>query len=270
MSKSSREKDDFEINRSEIFNSDYYFDDIIEELTESGLYSEDNISSKFKSDEIKHNSEELDSKIDVVKQDINQRIQKIEQKVLNVNEMLFNMKNELLQTIQKMQNSLLLMKFETEEGINKINDSFKEKFAGDSVKEKAFEELYSQLDSYKKNFVFSAMKPFVHDLLLFHDRIENEIEHSAETNGEECKKLKTFRDELIEILYRNDITPIEKTPEGEKFNPEKSNAVDKIETDDEKLDNTVKRVLKSGFRKGNIQIRPEMVQIFKFNSKQAT
>lgn len=269
MSKSRKDKEDFEINRSEIFNSDYYFDDIIEELTESGLYSEDNISAKFKSEDIKQNSDEIGTKIDFVKEDINQRIQKIEQKVLNANEMLFNMKNELLQTIQKMQNSLLLMKFETEEGITKINDSFKEKFAGDCVKEKAFEELYSQLDSYKKNFIFSAIKPLIHDLLLFHDRIENEIEHSSETDGEECKKLKTFRDELLEILYRNDVTPVEKTAEGEKFNPEKSNAVDKIETDDEKLDNTVKKVLKSGFRKGNIQIRPEMVQIFKLNLKQA-
>ncbi|MFA7124279.1 MAG: nucleotide exchange factor GrpE [Candidatus Delongbacteria bacterium] len=269
MPRGKKGQEDFEINRSEIFNSDYYFDDIIEELTESGLYSEDGISSKLKSEEIKQNSNELGTKIDDVKQDINQRIQKIEQKVLNANEMLFNMKNELLQTIQKMQNSLLLMKFETEEGITKINDAFKEKFAGDCVKEKAFEELYSQLDSYKKNFVFSTIKPLIHDLLLFYDRIENDIENSAETGGEECKKLKTFRDEILEILYRNDVTPVEKTPVGEKFNPEKSNAVDKFETDDESLDNTVRKVLKLGFRKGNVQIRPEMVQIFKLNSKQA-
>ncbi len=266
MSKFEKNKDDFEINRSEIFNSDYYFDDIIEELSESGLYSESGITVA-KPDESEKLSDELGSKMNVIKQDLNQRIQKIEQKVLSANEMLFNMKNELLQTIQKMQNSLLLMKFETEEGISKLNDSFKEKLAGDSVKEKAFEELYSQLESYKRNFVFSAIKPFVHDLLLLHDRIENEIEHSAEQNGDECHKLKSFREELLEILYRNDITPIEKTPEGEKFNPEKSNAVDKIDTDDEVLDNTVKKVLKTGFQKDGTQIRPELVQVYKLNSK---
>lgn len=268
MSKSAKAKNDFEINRSEIFNSDYYFDDIIEELTESGLYSEDNISAKLKSDDLKLNEAGASAKLDEVKQDINQRIQRIEQKVLNANEMLFNMKNELMQTIQKMQNSLLLMKFETEESLNKINDAFKEKIAGDCVKEKAFDELYSQLDSYKKNFVFSAMKPFVSDLLLYYDRIENEIEHASVENGsEERRKLKSFRDEILEILYRNDITPMEKTAEGEKFNPEKSNAIEKIETDDESLDNTIKKVLKAGFKKGDSQIRPETVQIYKFNAK---
>ncbi|MBU4486174.1 MAG: nucleotide exchange factor GrpE, partial [Candidatus Delongbacteria bacterium] len=66
---------------------------------------------------------------------------------------------------------------------------------------------------------------------------------------------------------RNDITPVEKTLEGEKFNPEKSNVVDKTDTDDEVLDNTVKKVLKVGFKRGNVSIRPEFVQINKYNSK---
>jgi molecular chaperone GrpE (heat shock protein) len=266
MSKPDRNNGDFEINRSEIFNSDYYFDDIIEELSESGLYSEDNISTE-KTDAPEKGEGDIGTKMDVIKQDINQKIQKIEQRVLSASEMIFNLKNELLQTIQKMQNSLLLMKFETEEGISKLNDTFKEKIAGDTVKDKAFEELYSQLESYKRNFVFSAIKPFVHDLLLFQDRIENEINHFSELNGEECLKLKSFREELLEILYRNDITRIEPTPEGEKFNPEKSNAVEKVDTDDQSLDNTVKKVLKAGFKKGNSQLRPELVQIYKFNSK---
>ncbi len=266
MSKSDKNKSEFDINRSEIFNSDYYFDDIIEELSESGLYSDDNVAPT-KNVSQNAGSEDIGVKMDVIKQDINQRIQKIEQKVLNSNEMLFNMKNELLQTIQKMQNSLLLMKFETEEGISKLNDSFKEKISVDSIKERAFEELYSQLESYKRNFLFSAIKPLVHDLLLLHDRIENEIEHSTEKTGSECMRLKSFKDELLEILSRNDIVQTERTPEGEKFNPEKSKAVEKIDTEDEVLDNCVKKVLKSGFRKGNLQIRPELVQIYKLNSK---
>lgn len=258
--------EDFEVDRSEIFNSDYYFDDIIEELNESGLYSEDDIPA----DKIIPAVPETDisEKMTGFQQDFNLRIQKLEQKILNINEMLFNTKTEILQTLQKMQNNLLLMKFETEEGIAKLSDLFREKVSNDSVREKAFEELYSQLESYKRNFVFTAMKPFIHDLLLMYDRIESEIEHKESGSDEICTKLSFFKDELLEILYRNDITPLEITPEGEKFNPEKSNAVDKCETDNSDLDNRVKKVLKTGFMKGGTVIRPELVQLYKCNSKQ--
>jgi len=251
-----------EVNKSEIFNSDYYFDDIIEELSESGLYSEDNIAVK-PVEEVSADSEKIASKMDLIKQEINQKIQKIEQKVLNVNEMLFNTKNEFSQNIQKVQNTLLLMKFETEEGIGKLSDLFKEKVASDCVKDKAFDELYAQLESYKRNFIYSAMKPIVLDLLLFYDRLNSEIEHTSAEQKEDCAKLISFKDELLEILYRNDIAPVEKSAEGEKFNPEKSNVVDKIETGDDNLDNIVKKVLKQGFKRGNVQIRPELVQIYK-------
>lgn len=268
MSDFKENKDEnFEVDRSEIFNSDYYFDDIIEELNESGLYSEDDIPVEKIAPVIPENTD-ISEKMSGFQQDFTQRIQKIEQKVLNINEMLFNTKTEVLQTIQKMQNNLLLMKFETEEGIAKISDLFKEKVSNDSVKEKAFEELYSQLESYKRNFIFTAIKPFVHDLLLMYDRIESEMEHKEPGSDETCTKLSFFKDELLEILYRNDIIPLAKTTEGEKFNPEKSNAVDKCETDDAELDNKVKKVLKIGFMKGETVIRPELVQLYKCNSKQ--
>jgi molecular chaperone GrpE (heat shock protein) len=264
-------KDDLDINKSEIFNSDYYFDDIIEELSESGLYSESEIqpvaAEETAVDLSNAQNEIITSKIDDVNKDINFRIQKIEQRVLNANEMLFNTKNELVQAIQKIQNSLLLMKFETEEGINKLSDLFKEKLASDCVKEKAFDELYTQLESYKRNFVYSALKPFVHDLLLFYDRLNTDINHMKLENSEDCSKLTSFRDEILEILYRNDITPIEESSEGSKFNPEKSNAVDRFDTDDVNMDNTVKKVLRVGFKRGNASIRPELVQIYKLNSK---
>ena len=252
--------ENFEVDRSEIFNSDYYFDDIIEELNESGLYSEDDIPED-KGAAILPDNNDISEKMSGLQQDLNLRIQKIEQKVLNINEMLFNTKTEVLQTIQKMQNNLLLMKFETEEGIAKISDLFKEKVSNDTVKEKAFEELYSQLESYKRNFIFTAIKPFVHDLLLMYDRIESEMEHKEPGMDEICTKLSFFKDEMLEILYRNDITPMEKTAEGGKFNPEKSNAVDKCDTEDAKLDNRVKKVLKIGFMKGETIVRPELVQL---------
>ena len=74
---------------------------------------------------------------------------------------------------------------------------FKEKITTDEVKEKAFEELYSQLDSYKRNFVDSAMKPFVQDLLLFYDRITSDIEHcKVSDNASQSDSMLTFKDEL--------------------------------------------------------------------------
>lgn len=257
--------------KSEIFNSDYYFDDIIEELNDSGLYSDDNLIDSDEEnikEDVAEQSDRLNSQMDEIKEDLDVRIKKIEDKVLNINEMLFSNKNEILQSLQKMQNNILLFKFETEEGINRVSDLFKEKIGADEVKEKAFEELYSQLDSYKRNFVDTAMKPFFQDLLLFYDRINTDIEHcNASDNLSQSESMLTFRDELLEILYRNDVTPVEKSVEGEKFNAEKSNAVERIETSESDKDNTIKAVLKEGFKKGESVIRPEMVQIYKYSAK---
>ncbi|MDA3838739.1 MAG: nucleotide exchange factor GrpE [Candidatus Delongbacteria bacterium] len=256
--------------KSEIFNSDYYFDDIIEELNDSGLYSDDNLidsDDKVIKEDTVEQSDRLNSQMDEIKENLDVRIKKIEDKVLNINEMLFSNKNELLQSLQKMQNNILLFKFETEEGINRVSDLFKEKITKDEVKEKAFEELYSQLDSYKRNFVDTAMKPFVQDLLLFYDRITSDIEHcKVNDHVAQSDSMVTFKDELLEILYRNDITPVEKSLEGEKFNAEKSNAIEKIETTENDKDNTIKIVLKEGFKKGESVIRPEIVQIYKYVS----
>ncbi|MCK4981105.1 MAG: nucleotide exchange factor GrpE [Candidatus Delongbacteria bacterium] len=263
-------KDELKDMKSEIFNSDYYFDDIIEELNDSGLYSDDNLVDSDDvniKEDIADQSDKLNIQMGEIKEDLDARIKKIEEKVLDMSEMLFSNKNEVLQSLQKMQNNILLFKFETEEGINRVSDLFKEKITADEVKEKAFEELYSQLDSYKRNFVDTAMKPFVHDLLLFYDRITTEIDH-CEVNEklDKSEGMVTFKDELLEILYRNDITRIEKSIEGEKFNAEKSNAVEKIETDEDAKDNTIKAVLKEGFKKGETIIRPEIVQIYKYIS----
>lgn len=255
--------------KSEIFNSDYYFDDIIEELNDSGLYSDDNLIDSSDDEGIKEDvaeqSDRLNSQMDEIKENLDVRIKKIEDKVLNINEMLFSNKNEVLQSLQKMQNNILLFKFETEEGINRVSDMFKEKISTDEVKEKAFEELYSQLDSYKRNFVDTAMKPFVHDLLLFYDRITSDIDYSkGNDNDGKSDSMLTFKDELLEILYRNDIIPLEKSLEGERFNAEKSNAIEKIETREKDKDNTISIVLKEGFKKGECIIRPEIVQIHKY------
>ena len=260
-------EDNFDISRSEIFNSDYYFDDIIEELNESGLYSEEDLTVSAKEEKLPA-SEVISEKMSGIQQDLNHRIQKLEQKVSNTSEMLFNTKSELIQTIQKMQNNLLLMKFETEEGINKIGDLIKDKVSKDSVKEKAFEELYSQLEGYKRDFMYSAVKPFIHDLLLFYDRIDVEIAHHSNEDDNICAKLMSFRDELLEILYRNDITPLEKSRELEKFDPEKSNVVDKFKTEKSELDNLVKSVIKVGFKRSDNLIRPEMIQIYKYSKNQ--
>ncbi|MBN2788968.1 MAG: nucleotide exchange factor GrpE [Candidatus Delongbacteria bacterium] len=256
--------------KSEIFNSDYYFDDIIEELNDSGLYSDDNLIDSDEEgvkEDIIEQSDRLNSQMDEIKEDLDVRIKKIEDKMLNINEMLFSNKNEILQSLQKMQNNILLFKFETEEGINRVSDLFKEKINADEVKEKAFEELYSQLDSYKRNFVDSAMKPFLHDLLLLYDRISTDIDHFGSSEDHtHSESMMTFRDELLEILYRNDVVPVEKSKEGDKFNAEKSNAVEKIGTDEIERDNTIKKVLKEGFVKGESVIRPEIVQIYKHSA----
>ena len=70
---------------------------------------------------------------------------------------------------------------------------------------------------------------------------------------------------IANILYDMDIVEIK--AEGEVFNPEFHDAVNIIKTTDEKLDNTVASVYKTGYKLKDDSkvIRHAQVEIFKFN-----
>ena len=272
-----------QFDSSENFNSDYYFDDIIKELGEAGFYTEneefssDDDSQILKKQETFSNNnikEELFSKLNSVEKNLDSKINSLREKVKSFTNLVIKDKNNSKRTRKDLQNNLILFQNDNNENFGKLLELFSDRIAEDTVKERAFEELYSQLDSYKKNFVDITIKPFLHDLILLYDRMNNNIKHFTDTPQKEGKKvseqetnllamMEMNKEELLEIFSRNGIEKIDGTQPGDKFNPEKSNAVRKEQSEDETLDNTIKEVIQEGFMRHGKILRPENVIIYK-------
>lgn len=133
----------------------------------------------------------------------------------------------------------------------------------DKVRERAFDQLYTELQQYKDDFIFKAEKPLLLDLLLLFDSMNwfqqslVKQEASPEVIADNFQYL---IDELVEVLYRRDVVPVEP---NEAFDPKIHRALQVVPTDDPALEHRVDRVLKRGFARGERVLRPEEVAVYR-------
>ncbi len=136
-----------------------------------------------------------------------------------------------------------------------------ETMTNDQVKERAFDQLYSELRQYKDDFLFQAEKPLLLDLLLFYDSLQWFHESLIKQEMSPDVIADSFQyllDELLEVLYRRDVLPVEET---ESFDRRIHKAVKVAPIEDAALDNTVAQVLKRGFQRADRLLRAEEVVI---------
>ncbi len=144
-----------------------------------------------------------------------------------------------------------------------------ERAQGEKVREKAFDSLYEELKQYKEDFVFQAEKHLLLDLLLFYDSMNlfqeslNKKEMSPDVIADNFQYL---IDELVEVLYRRDVHPVEKS---EIFEKSKQKAVKVIEVDDRESDQKIAQVLKRGFVRADKSLRPEEVVVHRWRGNKA-
>lgn len=131
----------------------------------------------------------------------------------------------------------------------------------DKVKEDAFERLYGELEDLKKNAFFERSRPLFIDLILLFDRLENYRQTDSEESSQFTHLLKSFSEELLEILCRQGIDII---TSSKAFDPTIQRAI-KIEiTSEKEEDNSVSDVIRKGFRYFDNILRPEEVIVKKF------
>ena len=151
--------------------------------------------------------------------------------------------------------------------VTELRKLFADRLTNDAVREKAFDQLYSELKGYKDDFLLEAEKPLLLDLLLFYDSLnwfqESLVkqEMSAEVIADSFQYL---IDEFLEILYRRDVVPLESP---EQFDKKLHKAVKVEETDVPELDYRVHQVLKRGFLRNEKLLRPEEVVITRLRTK---
>ena len=136
-----------------------------------------------------------------------------------------------------------------------LQKQFSAKIARDKLHKEAFDKLYQEMCQYKENFIFSALRPILADLILLYDNI-GRMEQFA-TGDEAVQVICDIREEIIEILYRQDVEEI--PPTGKKLDRKLQRAVKTVPTQDPSEDGDVIEVMRQGFLRGSVLMRPQEV-----------
>jgi molecular chaperone GrpE (heat shock protein) len=129
----------------------------------------------------------------------------------------------------------------------------------ESSQQRAFDQLYEELKQYKEDFIYQSEKPLLLDLLLFYDSL-NWFQQSLIKKDLApeviADSFQYLIDELLELLYRRDVIPME-TPD--KYDRKVQKAIKTVETQDPLAENTIHQILKRGFLRGSRLLRAEEV-----------
>ncbi len=147
------------------------------------------------------------------------------------------------------------------EKIAKIEEELIQKIKKDQNQKEAFEKLYEEMKQYKDNFLRTAARPIIADLLLLFDNIAR-IEKKMSSHEEVSKDLQFLREELEEILYRQDVEMI--TEHSPHLDRQYQRAVQTTATGDPQEDGRVSQVIREGFRWGEHLLRPQEVLLKKY------
>lgn len=175
---------------------------------------------------------------------------------------------EILEYVAGMAQELLVLR----EKISGVAEAVDELNGRESTQEKVFDTLHAELGDYKRDFIYEHLKPVVRPLLFLYDSLEqfdSEIEQYERPQPEERRGLSPrlvrenvvfFRDQLVEALQVCEVTMME-APQG-AFNPKTQKAVG-VESVPSERDNTVVRVVRSGWYLNGQMLRPAEVVVGK-------
>jgi molecular chaperone GrpE (heat shock protein) len=145
--------------------------------------------------------------------------------------------------------------------VHELARTVEDRIAQDPAREAAVSKLYEELKLYRDRFVVEAERPLLLDLLLLYDSFHwfhqslLRQERSPEVIADGFQFLV---DELLEILYRRDVTPMEA---HERFDRTLHRAVEVEPAPDASSDATIGRVLKRGFLRQDAVLRPAEVVV---------
>lgn len=153
--------------------------------------------------------------------------------------------------------------------LNDIKAELASRASYDAAKEKAIDKLSEELKLYRDNFIFQSQKPVFVELVMLYDNLTqtlNLLEGSQAPAADTCltvkNNLRNIKEELLEILYRRDVTPFVEHPETLDYKLHKT--VGTVTTGVEGENNKVDAIRKTGFRWNDKVIRPEEVIIKKY------
>jgi molecular chaperone GrpE (heat shock protein) len=160
---------------------------------------------------------------------------------------------------------------QTAEAIDALRAAIARRNAGDdALSQKAFDHLYEELRQYKEDFIFQAEKPLLLDLLLFYDSVnwfQQSLIKKEMSPDVIADSFQYIIDELLEVLYRRDVLPMEA---AERFSRETQKVVKTVPATGKTDDYQIHQVLKRGFTRGERVLRAEEVVVKRFQDTRSS
>jgi len=141
-----------------------------------------------------------------------------------------------------------------------------------SFSKDAFDNLYEEMRQYKDNFLLSAQRPLLNEIMMLYDSV-NKLKKIYETSETiDVKSLLGNLEGLVveteEILARREILPIYES--GEKLNRDNQKAIKTVPTDNPDEDMLIIERNKTGFTFGESIFRREEVTVRKYKPQEAS
>lgn len=142
-----------------------------------------------------------------------------------------------------------------------------EHLPNDRVREEAFNRLYAEVEEVRQERSFQHMRPLLMDLILLSDRLESSLQYlERKDQSEVVQLLKSFRDEVLEILYRRGVEVIRVG--SATFDRSLQQALRFQPTAIAEEHNQVARVVRRGFHYGQRILRFEEVIVNTYKAKE--
>lgn len=150
--------------------------------------------------------------------------------------------------------------------LDELSRIFERKIENDTHKAALFDKMYDELQSYKADIYAKILKPFVLSTITLIDDTNAFLGKLEENDSRKAEKyLRGIPDDLLDILELNGVETYEE--EGETFNPRTQKAMKSVVTDNPDLNKHIAKRLRPGYRWNGSILKPELVQIYKYEVK---
>lgn len=139
----------------------------------------------------------------------------------------------------------------------------------ESASKQAFQTLYSEMKFYKEDCMLKIENILLQDLLNFYDSISwfrttLELIQKDAPPSDEMNNFALIYKEFSDLLQARNVYPL---PLQEHFDSALHRIVEVIPTKDEQQHNTIKSIIKKGFKRKDTVLRFEEVVIYQYNEE---
>jgi len=147
-----------------------------------------------------------------------------------------------------------------------LRQDFDTKVKYDESKERMIESLHRELQTYREGLHFRLLRPMFTDLITLYDEIGKLIDNMPRESNGNIEQLLTnlivFQETIEETLRSNGVDSF--SMEGMTFISNRQRILKVIPAFDPTWDRQISRRVRKGFIYGDIVLRPEVVEIYKY------